>query len=99
MTNNEHIGFTGSESVVDCILDVDNIEPTIVTLTVSDHTDTAHVTTTSGHDDNAGVEADKVDNLSGGNVDLNGVIDFDGRIRITNAKLENPRLAKKKDRR
>ena len=87
MSNNEHVGFTGSKSVVDCILDVDNVETTVVTLTVSNNTDTTHVTTTSGHDDNTSVEADKIDNLSSRNVDLDCVVDLDGRIRITNAKI------------
>merc|ERR1712129_186681 len=49
LANDENVALTGGEFVVNGILDVNDVEATIVTLPVRDHTDTAHVTTTSGH--------------------------------------------------
>lgn len=79
-------------------LDVDDVETTVVALTVSDNTNTTHVTTTSGHDDNTGVELDKVNDLASGEIDLDGVVDLDGRVGVTDAierKLANHVLKKK----
>lgn len=82
LSNDEDVGLTGSESVVNSVLDVDNVETTIVTLTVGDNTNTTHVTTTSSHGDNTSVKTDEVNNLAGGNVDLHGVVDLDGRVGV-----------------
>jgi len=64
---------------------VDNVETTVVALTVGDDTNTTHVTTTSGHGDGAGVELDEVGDLASGKVDLDGVVDLDERVRVTDA--------------
>lgn len=64
--NYKDVGLPGSEGVVNGILDVDDIETTIMTLTVGDDTDTAHVTTTSNHGDVSDLELDKVVNLASG---------------------------------
>ena len=48
LANDEDVGFTGGERVVNSVLDVDNVETTVVALTVGDDTNTTHVTTTSG---------------------------------------------------
>lgn len=64
---------------------MDDVETTVVTLTVSDDTNATHVTTTSGHDDNTGVELDEVNDLASGDVDLDGVVDLDGRVGVTDA--------------
>lgn len=64
--NDEHVGLPGSEGVVNGVLDVDDVETTIVALTVGDDTDTTHVTTTSDHGDVADLELDKVLNLASG---------------------------------
>lgn len=85
LANDEDVRLTGSESVVNSVLDVDDVETTIVTLTVGDNTNTTHVTTTSTHDNNTSVEADKVRDLASGKVDLHGVVDTDGGVRVTDA--------------
>lgn len=93
LTDDEDVGLAGSEGVVNGVLDVDDIETTIVALTVSDNTNTTHVTTTSGHGDNTGVELDEVGDLASGNVNLDGVVDLDGGVRVTDAidrKLAKP---------
>jgi hypothetical protein len=64
---------------------VDDVETTIVALTVSDDTNTTHVTTTGSHDDNTGVELDEVNDLASGNVNLDGVVDLDGRVGVADA--------------
>jgi hypothetical protein len=64
---------------------VDNAEATIVTLTVGDDTDTAHVTTTSDHGDGASVELDEVGDLAGLEVNLDGVVDLDQRVGVADA--------------
>jgi hypothetical protein len=64
---------------------VDNVEASVVALTVSDDTNTTHVTTTSDHDDHTSVELDEVGDLAGGEVDLDGVVDLDGWVRVTDA--------------
>ena len=66
---------------------MDNVEATVVTLTVGDDTNTAHVTTTSDHGNSASVELDEVGDLAGGKVDLDGVVNLDQRVRVTDAKL------------
>jgi hypothetical protein len=64
---------------------VDNVEASVVALTVSDDTDTTHVTTTSDHDDNTSVELDEVGDLASGEVDLDSVVDLDGGVRVADS--------------
>lgn len=82
-TDDENVALTGSERVVNSILDVNDVETSIVTLTVSDDTNTTHVTTTSNHSDHASVELDEVGDFAGGEIDLDGVVDLDGWVRVT----------------
>ena len=76
-TNDEDIAFTGSELIVDSILNVHNGEATIVTLTMGDDTNTTLIATTSDHGDDTGVELNEVGDLARGQVDLDSVIDLD----------------------
>jgi hypothetical protein len=82
-TDDENVALTGSEGVVNGILDVDNVETSIVTLSVSDDTNTTHVATTSDHSDDTGIELDVVLDLAGSEIDLDGVVDLDGWVRVT----------------
>lgn len=82
--DDEDIAFPGSELVVHGVLDVDNVETTVVTFSVSDHTNTAHVTTTSDHSDHTSVELDEVGDLASRKVNLNCVVDLDGWVGVTN---------------
>jgi hypothetical protein len=61
---------------------------------VSNDTDTTHVTTTNSHGDDTGVEADEVDDLASGNVNLDGVVDLDGGVGVADAVDKKPKLAK-----
>lgn len=78
--DDENVALTGSERVVNGILKVDNVEASIVTLTVGDDTNTTHVTTSGDHGDGTSVEADVVLDLASGKVDLDGVVDLDGGV-------------------
>lgn len=85
LADDEDVALTGGEAVVDGVLDVDDVEATVVALTVGDDTNTAHVTTTSNHGDGASVELDEVGDLAGAQVDLDGVVDLDGGVRVADA--------------
>ena len=56
---------------------------------MSDNTNTTHVTTASNHGDDTSVETDKVDDLAGSNVNLDGVVDLDGRVGVTDATWQS----------
>lgn len=62
---------------------MDNIEATNVLLAVGDYTATTPVTTTSNEGKVAGIELDKVIDLSLLDVETNGVVDADMRIGVT----------------
>lgn len=81
-TDDEDVGLTGGEGVLDGVLEVDDVETSVMALTVGDDADTAHVTTTSHHGDGAGVELDVVLDLASLKVDLDGVVDTDGGVRV-----------------
>lgn len=89
LANDEDVGFTGSEGVVNGILDVDDVETTIVALTVGDDTDTTHVATTGNHGDDTSVELDEVGDLAGGEVDLDSVVDLNQGVRVADAIRKN----------
>jgi hypothetical protein len=80
-----NVGLTSGELVVNSVLQVDNVEASVVALTVSDDTNTTHVTTTSDHDDHTSVELDEVGDLAGGQVNLDGVVDLDGRVGVADS--------------
>jgi hypothetical protein len=84
-SNLHNVGLTSGELVVNSVLQVDNVEASVVALTVSDDTNTTHVTSTGDHDDHTSVELDEVGDLASGEVDLDGVVDLDGWVRVTNA--------------
>jgi hypothetical protein len=83
-TNDENVILTGGERVVYGILDVDNVETSVVTLTVCDDTNTTHVTTTSSHGNDASIKLDEVLDFAGGEIDFDGVIDLDSWVWVTN---------------
>jgi len=59
-----HVILSRSELIVDCILDVNNVEATVVTFPVCNDTNTTHVTTTGCHRNDTRVELDKVGDLA-----------------------------------
>jgi hypothetical protein len=85
LANDEDVALTGGEGVVNSVLEVDDVEASIVTLTVGDDTDTSHVTTTSDHGDGASVELDELADLAGGKLNLDGVVHLDVGVRVADA--------------
>jgi len=84
-SDDEYIALTGSECVVYGIFDVHNVEASIVALTVSDDTNTTHIATTGSHGDAASVELNEVGDLTSSEVDLDGVVNLDGWVRVTDS--------------
>lgn len=82
-TNDENVILAGSERVVNGILDVDNVEASIMTLTVGDDTNTTHVTTTGCHRNDTSIELDEVGDLASGKVNLDGVVDLDAWVWVS----------------
>jgi hypothetical protein len=77
------VGLTSGELVVNSVLQVDNVEASVVALTVSDDTNTTHVATTGDHHDHAGIELDEVGDLASRQVNLDRVVDLDGGVGVT----------------
>jgi len=65
-TDDEDVGLTSSELVVYGVLDVHDVETSVVALTMGDDSDTAHIATTGSHGDDTSVEADEVLDLACG---------------------------------
>jgi hypothetical protein len=80
--NDENVALTGSKGVVNGILQVDDVEATIVTLTVGDDANTTHVTTTGNHGNGTSVELDEVLDLTSLKLDLDSVVDLDRRVGV-----------------
>jgi hypothetical protein len=84
LTNDENVAQTSGEGVAEYVLDVDNIETTMMTFTVNNHTNTTHVTTTSYQSDVTSLKLDKVNNLAILKIKLDGIVDLDEWVWITN---------------
>jgi len=84
-SDNENVALTCGEGVIDGILNVDNVETSVVAFTVSDDTNTTHVVTTGDHGNGTSVELDVVGDFASGQVNLDGVVDLDERVRVTNS--------------
>ena len=86
LANDENVALAGGEAVVNGVLDVDDVEATVVTLTVGDDTNTTHVATTSDHGNGASVELDEVGDLASGEVNLDSVVDLDQGVGVADAR-------------
>ena len=84
LADDEDVAEAGGESGVNGILDVDDVETTIVALAVGDNTNATHVATTGNHGDGTGIETDGVGDLASGEVDLDGVVDTDAGVGVAN---------------
>jgi len=84
--NHKDIALPCSKRVVYRILDMHNVETSIVTFPMRYYTHTTHVTSTSSHSNDSGIETDKIDDLPCGQVDLDSVVDLDCWVRVPNSK-------------
>jgi hypothetical protein len=73
----------GSESSVEDISNVDDREATQMFFGMHDHTGSTHVTTTGNHANVSNLELDVVDNFVLVKVKLDGVVDFDSWVRVS----------------
>ena len=64
---------------------MNNFETSIVSLTMSDNTNTTHIATTSHHCDNTSIKLDGVRDLPGRQVDFDGIVDLDCRIWVSDS--------------
>lgn len=59
----EDVGFPRCKRIINSILDMHNIEASVMTLAVRDHSNTTHVTSTGDHSDNTSIESNEIGNL------------------------------------
>lgn len=64
---------------------MNNIEASIMSLTVSDDTNSAHVTTTSNHSNHTSLESNEIGDLAGREVNLDSVVDLDLWVRVADS--------------
>lgn len=75
LSDHENVADSGGESVTSGISDVDDIETTDVSISVDNNTDSTNVVTGGDHAKVASFELDEINDLTGGDVQLGGVID------------------------
>ena len=85
LPNHEHIALPRRERVVNCVFDVHDVETTVVSFTMRDDSDAAHVASTRDHGNGAGIELDEFENLAGSEIDLDCVVDLDERVRVADS--------------
>jgi len=73
----------GGKRSVKNILHMNDIEPPNVSLTMQDGPDTTHAAATRDNDDISGIKLDKVGDFALLQVILDGVVDLDLRVGIT----------------
>lgn len=83
LSDNKHVGESGDKLVIESVLDMDDIEASLVSFSVGDGSDSAHVSSSGGHDDVSVFKLDKGGDLSSGQIDLDSVVDLDERIRVS----------------
>ena len=83
LANDEHIGGTGGKPLATVITNMDNVERSLVLLSVLHNTDTPQIRPPSDHALLPVLELGMVDNLVGFEVELDSVIDPDGRVGVT----------------
>lgn len=83
MSKRLDLDLPSGECVVGGVLDVDNVERARVTFARGYGTDATQIVTTSDHDQVARVELDVVLDLVVLQVEADGVVDLDVRVRVT----------------
>merc|ERR1711937_82172 len=83
LADNEAKVKTCCKSVTGGILNSYDIERTVVAVTVLEGTDATHVVTASNDGEVANLKLDEVNNLAGVEVELNGVVDTNVRVGVS----------------
>ena len=84
VADDEAGGEAGGEGVSGTVLDVDDIEGSEVPFAGNEHTNTARIASLGNHDQVAYLEGDNVNNLSSGNIELDGVVNLDEGVGKAN---------------
>jgi hypothetical protein len=63
-----------------------NVEASVMSFPMRNHTNTTHIASTGHHGDDTSVEADVICYLAGCDVDFDGVIDADNWVWVTDAR-------------
>lgn len=84
LANDEDVSETSCEFLSLLVANVDNIEGSRVSVSVDNSANSALIVSPSNHGKSSELELDKVHNLVLVQVDLDGIIDLDERIRIAN---------------
>jgi len=87
LTDDEDVTLARGELVVDSVLNVYDVEAAVMTFAVSDNADTTHVATTGSHGNHTSVEAYGICDFAGSEVDLDSVVNLDGRVWVADAML------------
>ena len=82
LADDKHVAETGGELVATGVSDVDDLERTSVLLATDDDAHATDVAPAGDHDCVADLKLDKVDNLAGGEVDLDGVVGADRGVGV-----------------
>jgi len=81
--DHKHVLQTGRERVAGGISDNNNIKSTGVVLGVDNASNTSSVASLADHDGGTGLELELSDGSAGLNVDLDGIVDLDERVGVT----------------
>jgi len=82
MPDEKGVGQTGGKCVVSSILHVDDIEASWVFLAGDDNANTPQITTTNDHAEVSNFKGNSLRNLSGLEIELDGVVRLDERVGI-----------------
>lgn len=85
LANDEDVALTSGKLIVNGVLDVDNVETTVMALPVGDDANTTHVATAGRHGNSTSIKLDEIGDLSGGEIDLDSVVDLDRRVRVADS--------------
>jgi len=82
LADDEDVSEAGGEGVTQSILDVDNVEASLMTLTVDNGADTSHVVSAGHEAEVAGVELNVVSDLSGLDLEEHDIVGLDGGVGV-----------------
>jgi len=83
LSDDKHIGRTGGEGVSGEILDVGNVKASRVLFLGGDDSNSSQVVSSGDHNQVSDLELGKVGDLSGLDVDFDGIVDLDEGVRVS----------------
>jgi len=83
LAKDEDVGSTSSKMVADGVLQMDDIETSVVFILVFNETNTTSVGPASDHGQDSGFEFHEIDDLVGDKIEFDGVSSFDQGVGVT----------------